>query len=402
MATPGIRRSDRIKHPWQAEVFDKRSGRRVRKHFDTYDEAVVWRSDVQRAIRTGERSAKTTPTLREAADELVAGMKSGAIASRGGRPYRASVIRKYEQTLARYVLKDLGAHKLSDLTHLSLLEHAERLRASRNPPLAPNTVRRAFDPLRVILRRAHARGLIAQNPALGLELPTGEVKPRDRAAAPALVLELVARFEDSRDRALWATAFYAGLRLGELRALRWRHVDLAAQRIHVEQSMDDKGELGPPKTKAGVRTLPITPHLGAPLVALLGDDTPHPDAFVFAEPDGRPLVYRSAIRRAADLHDWTLHEARHSCISIWAAAIRNPKRVQTMAGHASIVMTLDRYGKALGVDDDQASREVTAYLDAHTTADTLRTLARDDSGQPRTDDVAATRVTDDSGHPRTP
>ena len=396
MATPGIRRSDRVKHPWQAEVFDKRSGRRVRKHFDTYEEAVIWRADVQRAIRTGERSAKGTPTLRAAAAELVAGMKSGAIASRGGRPYRASVVRKYEQTLAAYILEDLGAHLLSDLTHVSLLEHAERLRSR---PLAPNTVRRAFDPLRVILRRAHARGLIAQNPAIGLELPTGEVRPRDRAASPMLIADLVAAHDHARDRALWATAFYAGLRLGELRALRWRHVDLAAQRIHVEESMDDKGAIGPPKTKAGVRTLPITPHLGAPLVELLGDDTPSPDAFVFAEPDGRPLVYRSAIRRAALVNDWTLHEARHSCISIWAAAIRNPKRVQVMAGHASIVMTLDRYGKALGVDDDQASAEVTAYLDQHTgSADSLRTVSTDTNGQPRTPTHATMRDSDAPGH----
>jgi integrase len=193
-------------------------------------------------------------------------MKSGAIASRGGRPYRASVVRKYEQTLAAYILEDLGAHLLSDLTHVSLRDHAERLRSR---PLAPNTVRRAFDPLRAILRRAHARGLIAQNPAVGLELPTGEVKPRDRAAQPMLIADLVAAHDDARDRALWATAYYAGLRLGELRALRWRHVDLAAQRIHVEESMDDKGAIGPPKTKAGIRTLPITPHLGAPLMALL-------------------------------------------------------------------------------------------------------------------------------------
>jgi hypothetical protein len=29
-------------------------------------------------------------------------------------------------------------------------------------------------------------------------------------------------------------------------------------------------------------------------------------------------------------------------IAIWAQAIANPKRVQALAGHASITMTLDR------------------------------------------------------------
>ena len=92
---------------------------------------------------------------------------------------------------------------------------------------------------------------------------------------------------------------------------------------------------------------------------------------MFAEFDGRPLVYRTAIRRsaaaytAAGLENWTLHEARHSCISIWAAAIRNPKRVQVMAGHASIVMTLDRYGKLLRIGDDEAAAEIAAFIDSH-------------------------------------
>lgn len=364
MATPGIRRSDRAMKPWQAEVFDRRSGRRTRKHFETYDEAVTWRADALRGIRTGERSAKVAPTLRTAAAELVTGMNSGAIPSRGGKPYRASVCRKYEQTLKHSILPDLGAHRLSDLTKGSLLEHAERLRARG---LAPNTVRRALDPLRVILRRAHDLGQITSNPALGLSLPTGEVKPRERAAPPALIACLIDAHEDVRDRACWALAFHAGLRLGELRALRWRHVDLAAKRISVEQAMDDRGELQPPKTKAGVRTLPITAQLHAPLEVLFfhGEATPIPDTFVLAEPDGRPMVERSASRRGAKISDWTLHEARHSAITIWAAAIKNPKRVQTMAGHASIVMTLDRYGKALGIDDDQASADIAAYLESH-------------------------------------
>lgn len=182
---------------------------------------------------------------------------------------------------------------------------------------------------------------------------------------------MVAAHTEVRDRALWAVAFYAGLRLGELRALRWRHIDLTGQRISVEQAMDDKDALGPPKTKAGTRSLPVTPHLRRPLLALLAGTIPQPEGWVFVEPDGRPLVYRSAIRRsataykAAGLDNWTLHEARRSCISIWAAAVRNPKKVQTLAGHASIVMTLDRYGKELGIDDDQTSAEITAYIDRH-------------------------------------
>ena len=79
------------------------------------------------------------------------------------------------------------------------------------------------------------------------------------------IAEMLEALSDIRDRALWACAFHAGLRFGELRALRWEHVDLAEGRLHVRESMDDKKAITAPKTRAGVRTLPITLHLRKPV-----------------------------------------------------------------------------------------------------------------------------------------
>jgi integrase len=41
---------------------------------------------------------------------------------------------------------------------------------------------------------------------------------------------------DDQDAALYLTAAYTGLRLGELSALCWRDVDFAGQRLHVRRS----------------------------------------------------------------------------------------------------------------------------------------------------------------------
>jgi integrase len=59
-----------------------------------------------------------------------------------------------------------------------------------------------------------ARGDVAVNPTSGLELPAAR-GGRDRIAPPAEAAELIAALLP-RDRALWATAMYAGLRRGEL------------------------------------------------------------------------------------------------------------------------------------------------------------------------------------------
>ena len=59
------------------------------------------------------------------------------------------------------------------------------------------------------------------------------------------------------DRAIWATAFYAGLRHGELRALRVEDVDLATGVIRVERGWDrDEGAIDL-KSNAGGRRVPI-------------------------------------------------------------------------------------------------------------------------------------------------
>jgi integrase len=67
------------------------------------------------------------------------------------------------------------------------------------------------------------------------------------------------------ERAAWATAIYAGLRVGELRALRWRHVDFDAGVIRVEAGLDDQEGEQDTKTTAGERTIPLVGRLRAEL-----------------------------------------------------------------------------------------------------------------------------------------
>src|SRR5262249_1777120 len=119
----------------------------------------------------------------------------------------------------------------------------------------PSTIRNAVMPLRAIFRRAVSRAEIAVNPTTGLELPAVRGK-RDRIASPAEAAALIAALPEA-DRAFWATAFYSGLRLGELRALRWEDIDLANGVIRVERSWDKVEGPIEPKSRAGRRSVPI-------------------------------------------------------------------------------------------------------------------------------------------------
>jgi integrase len=66
---------------------------------------------------------------------------------------------------------------------------------------------------------------------------------------------------------VWATAMYAGLRRGELRALELSDIDLDANVIRVQRSWDAVEGLIEPKSHAGGRTVPIPTVLRTPLLA---------------------------------------------------------------------------------------------------------------------------------------
>ena len=50
---------------------------------------------------------------------------------------------------------------------------------------------------------------------------------------------------------------YAGLRMGEVRALRWS--DIGPETVNVRHSAEPDGTIKEPKTAAGVRSIPILP-----------------------------------------------------------------------------------------------------------------------------------------------
>jgi len=89
-------------------------------------------------------------------------------------------------------------------------------------------------------------------------------------------------------RAAVLLATFCGLRLGEIRALRVRHLDLLHRTVRIEGQYEELSDgtlvLGPPKTDAGRRTITMP----AFVVDELADHMrryvgPEPDAVVFTE-----------------------------------------------------------------------------------------------------------------------
>lgn len=347
---------------YQAHVWSARENKRIRKTFPTLTAAKAWRSEAVVELRRGTMRAPTATTLRKAWETWLAGARDGSVRNRSGDLYKPSVLRSYETSMRLRVVPEFGGSRLSDLTRVTVQDLADRMLADG---LDASTIRNTLMPLRAIFRRALARGDVALNPITGVELPAVRGK-RDRIASPAEAAALIAALAE-QDQALWATAFYAGLRLGELWALRDEDVDLEVGVIRVERSWDRQEGVIEPKSRAGRRAVPIVAALRSHLAARKlrrGNGI----ALFFGE-GTRPFNRDQLVARAAkawkkaELTPIGLHEGRHTFASILIAAGVNAKALSTYLGHSSIQITLDRYGHLMPGNEDEAVALVDAYLE---------------------------------------
>ena len=153
---------------------------------------------------------------------------------------------------------------------------------------------------------------------------------------------------------LFFTAVCTGVRLGELLALQWGDLDETAHRLHVRRTAY-QGAFYVPKTKRSRRAIDV----GDQWLGVLsrwrreqhGESVPPPDALLFPASSGGPLdpdnlrhrVWAPALAKAK-LRHVRIHSLRHTFASMLIAQGENVKYISSQLGHASVQITLDRYG----------------------------------------------------------
>ena len=160
---------------------------------------------------------------------------------------------------------------------------------------------------------------------------------------PADVHALVAAAEDEIDAAIFVTAAFCGLRLGELLALRWRAVDFQRSLISVEASFT-RGREGSPKSGDG-RTVPMAPEVAGALTRLRGRSLllgPRDLVFIgrggtHVDPNALRRRFHDALARAG-LRRVRLHDLPHTFGTIMVSRV-DPRTLQQWMGHGSIEVT---------------------------------------------------------------
>ena len=148
---------------------------------------------------------------------------------------------------------------------------------------------------------------------------------------------------------------YGGLRIGEASALRVGRFDSFQGSVRIIETASEVGGrliIGPPKTKASIRTVKLPRFVAAELRSHIREYTDGSDeAFIFPGAQGGALRARAFRQRywlkavkSAGLTPLRIHDLRHTAISLWIAAQPEPKLVAARAGHSSVVTVYDRYG----------------------------------------------------------
>jgi integrase len=153
--------------------------------------------------------------------------------------------------------------------------------------------------------------------------------------------------EDRQDAEMVRVAAYAGLRQGELLALRWRDVDFGGCALTIARAMSAGIESS---TKSGrVRRVPLADQAAGSLDRISQrEHCASPDDLVFCNVFGRPLD-GSALRRrykraqvAARVRPLRFHDLRHTFGSLLAARGVDVVTIQTAMGHSAL-STTSRY-----------------------------------------------------------
>jgi integrase len=283
----------------------------------------------------------------------------------------------YRWKLEYHLLPYFGQRRLNEISVADVERYAAAKLAERPRPLSPRSVNATITLLGMILEAAVDRELIGRNAARGRGRKVRERAPRrtylEMAEQIAALLDAAGELDRAaradrqhvERRAIIATLTFAGLRIGELCALRWRDVDLSGGWLSV----------GEAKTDAGRRRVKLRGALRDELASVrvrLGD--PSPDAFVFQtragrQPSGdniRSRVLNAAVRRANDNRrvrgdmplpeGITPHSLRRTFASVLYALGEDPGVIMDEMGHTDPALALRIYRQSMRRDEDEKAK----------------------------------------------
>ena len=355
---------------------DPLTGRRIqvtRRGFQTAGEAA--RARAQLIGRPLRRSGRAAPglTVDELLDRYLNGLDAdGRLSAKTRFDYR-----KNADVYVRPILGDRPAKAITPEVVLAWQRSLAKAGGARtSKPLASNTIRLARAPLAGAFKLAVATGIVTVNPLIGTPRPTPR-RTIPQHWSPEQARTFLGFMEGDRQYPLWAFLLGAGLRIGELVALRWPNVDLERRHVRIVEFASTLGYevvASSGKSRDSVRTIDIDDGL----VWVLADQRKRQSeerladasetGHVFTKPSGGPYHPQQLSRHLGritselGLPRLTAHGLRHTSATLMLASGVPPKVAAERLGHADPTLFTNLYSHVTPTMQRDAADRIGAAL----------------------------------------
>jgi len=256
----------------------------------------------------------------------------------------------YDQVTRLYILPAVAEAQLEAISpeHVQLAINAAADRGGRQAQVV-------YSVFHAVMRRAYRSRLIPWNPVDAIDKPEHEQEQGKALSAQ----DLSAAEGPIREDLALSLALYAGLRRGEICGLQWGDVDLPLGVIHVRRQRcraDGQLIVKAPKSRAGVRDIPIAPEL---LPLLKAAFRLRPSSWVVEiMPEQITRRWNNIQRIVPFSEHYRLHDLRHTYGSRLVLDGVNLRVVQYLMGHSKIDITMRVYSHCRASDAQKELRRV--------------------------------------------
>ncbi len=353
---------------WQLRVSagkDPRTGKyvtKVRTVNGTLSEAKAALRDFIEELEDGRVQGKTSYTFQEYCERYLNERKAK-------KEVAETTLRRQEWQF-KAACKHIGAVKLEDVTPAMLnqtyvaMMKGDTLSGRKS---GGSYVNQIHDNITLVFQRAVKEGILVSNPCDAADPPKMDTKAK-KAISPDKVHELIAQLDPTDPHeCAYLLAITLGLRRGEICGLSWNDIDFERNIVDISHSYDNLGNLKGTKTKAGMRLLPLSPITRDALLKMKEAQAAQfaktnsfrkPEEGYLEQTEDGPVIaghYGERVqpstmsrwwtidRDGFGLEGFTLHELRHTYLTMLAMGGVHPKVMQELAGHYSSQITMDIY-----------------------------------------------------------
>ncbi|MBX9597146.1 MAG: site-specific integrase [Burkholderiales bacterium] len=262
-----------------------------------------------------------------------------------------STLQGYVNSIQAHLIPSFGKYDITELTPMLIKDWIYSLNCSAK------TIRNTLIPLSKVLKTALNDRVIKSNPLEDLDLDEiikDIAKPSIREKIDPFSTEekeYLINIATGQLKNIVQFNFWAGLRTGELIALRWQDIDLENRIIHVKHNIV-RGKEKAPKTKSGVRKIIMLPQAEIALIQQF-EITGRQNDFVFHNPTyNLPWANDQAIRQQwqklfkdGKVRYRYFYQTRHTYASTLLTNGENIAWIATQLGHINTEMVIKSYGK---------------------------------------------------------